>query len=297
MKIIFVLLFCIISVVNAELSYVENTRNGIENFLHGTSNGIDKFISQEDYKVEQKTLTSGDLSFETINEQKKPSVNQINFKVRILLPRSRKSYKLTLDNYVRKGSMDEKSKSDDYTLGLAKGKKRIGIKFRGIEPDLFVSYQLNKTINLVDDWKFYIENKTTYFVDYDFENIFIIDFNKKIDEKRRLSFRNHYRFQEHGDDLHEVVHSLNLESHINNRSDIHYSLSSYSTKNDYKKYEVDYYYSGAKYKNFYHKNWAYYQVDLGLMYRDENSFDPTARFMFRVGVLFGNSKKVFKKIE
>ncbi|MBT7116819.1 MAG: hypothetical protein HN901_00485, partial [Campylobacteraceae bacterium] len=74
-----------------------------------------------------------------------------------------------------------------------------------------------------------------------------------------------------------------------------YTISSYATKDDIinQDLEVDYYYTGGSLKEYFYKNWAYYNIDAGLIFRDENSFEAKGRLLFRIGALFGNAKPKF----
>ncbi|MEA3497560.1 MAG: hypothetical protein U9R16_00740, partial [Campylobacterota bacterium] len=178
-------------------------------------------------------------------------------------------------------------------LGLTKGKSRVGVKFRGISPDLFISYKLFDDYPLKYQFNFHIENKIMYFVDYKLDNTLQMNFSKMVNDSMRFSFNNSYRFQEEFNDRHKVIHSLNLLNNLDYKSYINYSLSSYSTNDNTKSFGVDYYYAGTSYKNFYYKNWAYYKIDTGLTFRKDNNFDAKARAMIKLGILFGKSKSKF----
>ncbi len=292
-RIYFIFVVCICTILSAETDYVNDTHKVVDNFIYDTSDYLDKFASGEDYIVEDNSLVSGELSYLNILEKSTPSTTDLNLKIRLLFPRFRKNYDLILENYRKSDSIDDTKQENRYLLGLAKGKARIGIKFRGLKPDLFVSYKLSYKQSFTNNWKFYMGNKAFYFTDYKFDNIFVIEMIKLIDNMTQFVFKNQYRFQEEYDDKHEVIHSFSLSTYLNNKSTLNYILSSYGTKDNTKAYGVDYFYTGVSYKEFYHKNWAYYQVDTGVTFRDENDFNARARIMIKLGVLFGNSKKLF----
>ena len=122
-----------------------------------------------------------------------------------------------------------------------------------------------------------------------------LNISKQLDEYTKISFDNSYRFQEVYDDRHEVVHSLNLYYQLDEKQIVDATVSSYSTKDNIENLdlEVDYYYTGVSYKNYFYQNWTYFQIDTGMIFRDENNFNGKARVLFRIGALFGNAKPKF----
>ena len=272
-------------------SYISNTHNTTETFLYDVSDYLDTRFSGQDYDIDKKSLTKAEISYESVFEKDKSSYSNGNVRIRLLFPRFRKKYKVTFENYVKSKSIDDTQSSKSYLLGISHNKARLGLKFRGINPDPFISYNIEKQLNLYKNWDFYIGNKAIYFADYKFDNIFSINLEKKIDDSTRFAFKNSYRFQEEYNDKYELVHSLNLYKDLGDKQKLNYTISSYATKDNIKKeLEVDYYYTGVSYRKFYYKNWAYYQVDTGLTFRDENHFDARGRMMIKLGIVFGNAK-------
>jgi hypothetical protein len=266
-----------------------------EEFIYSTSDFLDRSFSAENYEVEQKDLTRAEVYYESVYEDGQETLTTKDIKIRLLFPRLRDKYKVTFENYNTSSSIDDRSSSDDYLLGVANGKRRIGIKFRGIEPDLFVSYVLSSDYIYDNDYNINIGNRAVYFADFGFDNTMNLNISKQLDSSTVLSFDNSYRFQELYDNRHEVVNSLNIYHQLTKKERLNATLSSYATKDDIinQDLEVDYYYAGLSYKNFFYKNRGYFQIDGGAIARDENGFDPKARVLFRIGALFGNSKPKF----
>jgi len=293
----FIVLFLFVNIVNAK--YIEEIMDGTygatEVFIDDTSNYLDKSFSREDYAVSEGSLNKGDIFYESVYEKGQDNINNSNIKIRLLFPRFRDKYKISLENYTKSKSIDDRKTSDDYLLGIADGKKRIGLKFRGIKPDLFVSYKIGKTFDINNDYSLFMENNAIYFADFGFDNTMQFNIKKELSSDTKISFDNSYRFTKLNDNKHEVVNSINIYNQLNSRELLSGSISSYATKDDIvnQSLEVDYYYSGISYKNHFYKNWGYFQVDTGLTFRDENDFEPRGRILFRIGALFGNAKPTF----
>ncbi|MEA3497991.1 MAG: hypothetical protein U9R16_02915, partial [Campylobacterota bacterium] len=181
-KFYFILLFCLSSMLNANSDYIDKTHEIVENYLYTTSDYLDKAISREDYKVKNKTLLSGELSYASVVEKSTPSYNNLKLRIRLLFPRLRDNYKLTLENYNENNSIDNVNQHNRYLLGLTKGKSRVGVKFRGISPDLFISYKLFDDYPLKYQFNFHIENKIMYFVDYKLDNTLQMNFSKMVND-------------------------------------------------------------------------------------------------------------------
>ncbi|MBT6107514.1 MAG: hypothetical protein HOH31_02860 [Campylobacteraceae bacterium] len=274
---------------------LDDTYDTTETFIYSTADYLDTSFSGEDYDIESQDLTKADISYESIFEKGQDSIQNSNIKIRLLFPRFRKQYKITFENYNKSKSIDETNENDSYLLGIGKDKARVGLKFRGINPDPFISYNLEYKTYLANNLDFHIGNRAMYFADYKFDNTFSINFKKQINDHLIVSFNNSYRFQEEYNNKYELVNTINLSQDLGQKRSLNYTISSYATKDDIinQDLEVDYYYAGGFYKEYFYKNWAYYNIDAGLIFRDENSFEAKGRLLFRIGALFGNAKPKF----
>ncbi len=281
----------LINIANAN-DYLDKSYEYTETFIYDTSNDLDTSFSGEDYNIDNRNLAKADIYYESVDEKGQAIINNSNIKIRLLFPRFRDKYRVSLENYNKNNSIDDRDNSESFLFGLTHNKARIGVKFRGIEIDPFVSYNLKTTQYFENELELYLGNRAIYFSDFGFDNTVSVNFSKDISENSKISFDNSYRFQEEYDNKYELLHSVNLYVQLNSRKSLHYTVSSYATKDDIinKNLEVDYYYAGATYKNYFYKNWGYYEFGAGLTFRDENNFDAKGRALFRIGALFGNAK-------
>ncbi len=284
------------NILNAN-EYLDGSYTTVETFVYDTSDYLDTSFSGEDYDIENKDLIKGDIFYESIHEKSQDNINNSNLKLRLLFPRFRDKYKVTLENYNRSNSIDDTKESEDFLFGLTHNKARVGVKFRGLKMDPFVSYNLDTTQYLENESELYFGNRAIYFSDFGLDNTISANISKELNENMKISFDNSYRFQEEFNNRYELVHSLSLYNKFNSRKSLHYSITLYSTKDDIinPKLELDYCYSGVSYRNHFYKDWGYFQVDTGLTFRDENDFEPRGRVLFRIGALFGNAKPKFNK--
>ena len=298
------LIFFILFNIKAYAYHYDYTHTKIEKFLYSSTDTLDRFLSGKNYFVPNNTLVSGELSYVYVNEQSTNPSNNLDFKVRLRFPRVEKNvksvfenYRIEFETYKENNTLDkEKSKKNGYMLGIIRDKAKLGIQFRGLNSDLFASYKLYNNKKLNNNWSSYIENKIGYFVREGFINTFQIILDRKIYENINFSFNNSYQYKAKNNNEKSISNSLNFSYNSDYKSTYTYILSSNFQRDDTKPFTVDYY-TGVAYRKFYYKNLNYYQVDTGLTFREENSFDAKARVMITFGVLFGKSKKVFKKAQ
>jgi hypothetical protein len=288
--------FLLITILYIKADHMDSLYASTEYLFYDASNYLDKNISSQTYKVDNKHLVKADISYNSIFEESQPSIQKRNIKIKFLFPRLRKKYKIIFENYNQNKAINEIETTTNYNmLAVSKDTMKIGVKFRPIKPDLFILYKYKWEYNLIKKIKLIIKNNAIYFAKFKFNNLFSINIEKYLYKDIKLSFNNSYRFQEKYD-KYELTNAINIYYKVSTNQRLNYTILSYSIKDNStnRSLEVDYYYIGVAYRNYFFKNRTYFQIDTGLTFRDENNFDKKGRIMFKLGVLFGGIKKSIK---
>ncbi len=283
---------------------IDSVHERLSEWIYETSNRIDIFFSGNSEEVSGYKGTYLDTSFDTYAETYRSPRYRFNVSLRLYLPRTQKRLNLLLEDFKKTSSVDlpesdaltDTIRSNDYLLGVQYRQQeskytRIGygggVRFRSMTPDPYLSGYMSRSFYFFDRWELLLRNNMRYFADYRLDNTFEAAFIKIIDESLRFSFQNAYRFLEYEHYTNEVVNSLVLEHFANQKIGLRYSLSIYNSGDNLSVFKLRYYYAGISLRHYFHRNWAYYQADTGVMFRETNSFRPSLRLMLKIGFIFG----------
>ena len=292
--------------------YIDKTHKLLSGWVYDTSNSLDLLFSREDVSSVGSNNSYLDLSFDSFFEENRATKYRLNAKLRLKLPRTQKRWDLIFEDYKDTLSIDTQNssnaqdaiKNNSYILGvqssflkssLADFKVGTGIHFSGILPDFYLSLYLNRQF-LRNGYLFDVENQLRYFVRKRFDDICSATLSKALSENFRIMLYNGYHYSEDKNNLNEVTNSLILQQYIGRKSALEYHLSMYSLSDRDREFKSDYYLIGATYKRYFYKNFAYYKIDPGIIFRRENNFNSSLRFVLQVGLFFGKtSPKSYKK--
>ncbi len=286
----------------------------ISEWIYETSNRIDIFFSGNDKEIVTKKASYLDTSFDTYAETYRPAQYRFNISLRLRLPRTQKRLNLVLEDFKNTSSADlqrsataaDTIQNNEYLLGVQYRQQeskytRIryggGVRFRSYTPDPYILIYLGRSIYFPKNWELLLGNKLRYFADYRLDNTAEATLIRILNEELRFSFRNIYRFLENDNYKNELINALVLEQFISAKMGTSYSLSIYSSNDSRSVFRLDYYYAGATFRHYYYRDWAYYQIDGGIMLRESNNFSPSARVMFKIGLIFGREDTSHKKFE
>ncbi|GEM_PF-699155 len=286
----------------------------ISEWIYETSNRIDIFFSGNSDEVSVKKGTYLDTSFDTYAETYRSPQYRFNISLRLHLPRTERKLNLILEDFKNTSSTDlprsatvsDTVGNNDYLLGLHYRQQETkftrigyggGVRFRRAVPDPYISAYLSRSFYFSKNWELLLRDKVRYFADYRLDNSAEITLIKVIDENLRFSFQNIYRFLEQANFRNETVNSLSLEQFLSHKMGVNYTLSAYSSGDTLGVFKLRYYYGGLSFRHYYYRNWAYYQTEGGVMLRESNNFSPSARVIFKFGILFGKSKTSIRKFK
>jgi len=199
----------------------------------------------------------------------------------------------------------DSANNNDYILGLQfqnlttkyiSMSYGVGIKFGSVSPDPYLTLNLNKKIYFPANWEWIFYDKIRSYLDAGVDNTVSINPIKVINPYLKLSFPNIYRYIEDLNNRNEVVNSMVLNQYIGNNSGLSYILSVYSSGDSNSRFKLQYYYAGLSFLHYFNKNWIFYRVEPGMIFRESSNFSIHGRIMFQIGLKFGRFD-IFKQLK
>ncbi len=309
MKKILVLLSLLSSVsfaTKSDIYYFDKAHEVLSDWIYNTSNSLDLFFAKKDIDSLHSTGSYLDLSFNSYAEERRELRYRLNVKFRLRLPRTQKRWNLIFEDYKKTLSTDKQNsdtigdslENNSYILGIQMEKIKSkfievnfggGVHFSGISPDVYTSLYLNKDFYNSLSWQFEISNRIRYFIRKKLDNTFSVSLSKILSEKTKFSFQNSYRFIEDQNYLNETENSFLIEQYLGKKEGLYYALSAYSFGDRDRDFKLNYYLAQVSYKRYFYHNYAYYELSPGIIFRRENSFRPSAKIVFKIGIYFGKT--------
>ncbi len=287
-----------------DLSYIDKAHQSLSEWIYNTSNKIDLFFLRYKQSDIKSTDSYIDTSFDTYYEEYQKTLYRYNIKVRLRLPRTGKRLHLVFKDYKNSISSDRQNSSNisdsvgnnSYLLGVAldKFKSRYlhlragsGVRFHGISPDAYISLQVSKRFFTGSKWQFELSSTARYFAKRKNEDTISFISSKVLDSYLKFTILNNYHYQQKTSDKQEVVNALILDQYLNSKKGVSYSASIYSSGDSKEAFKLHYYLLQLLYKRYFYKNYAYYEITPGIIFRDSRAFKPDFKVMFKVGLFFG----------
>ena len=263
-------------------------------FLSTSLNRLDMFLSDSNTTVEPKYFvrTGLDAAF----ENGESPLYRFNIKAKITLPRTMKKFKLFLEDFRQKTSVDavnartpeESINNNAYLLGLQyKTPKalrfKVGMKFNGFDPFAGAEYQKASTLWGVSvgygaDFRYYARRH---------EDLSLFcNFSYPLASSWRLAFENSYRYQRKSDYNHQAVDGLRLYHNIDANTQGTWRFDTYLTSNVRDNFHLDYYYLGYDFFKTFVKKRYFMQLSPAILWRNARGFHRSFRFMVSVGINF-----------
>ncbi|MRJ02070.1 MAG: hypothetical protein GXO19_04290 [Epsilonproteobacteria bacterium] len=263
-------------------------------FVSDTLRSIDMMLSDSNESLKQKFSIRS--SVDTIMESREAVRFKFNIRAHISLPRTQKRLNLFFQEYRRSENIDDETQRDldksvkdrSFLVGIQyltfkHLSYRAGVRFHGISPDPFVSAAWENTFYLTDNSWIYYGDKIFYYLDRHLDNKLFASYQQRVDEQTVFSFDNVYRYQEYLKE-HQYTHRLTWYRSMGRYEFISPKAMIYSTQNEDHGYRLNYYYVGIAYHDRIFRDWLFYEIEPGLIWRDEYDFKPGFRWLFRFGI-------------
>jgi hypothetical protein len=271
--------------------------NNLCQILIDSSNSVDDyFIKDNSHK---RSNTEADLKTSFAIEKGKKSEYSMRLKVRLNLPKIQERLRLifededsdnifydstTLDNqykvedknyFLRLDFFNEVIRKIDLTTG-------IGVKFREFHLypylNFKVKYILNNRKNTV------INNRFRIYSDGRYEDIINLNKMEYYSDSVYIFYRNFFRYRD-WTETNSIINSLSVTKILTDKKKLTLGIalkSEFTPLKSYIKHRQLY----MAYREKFYKNWLYYELSPSIIWREENDFEPSYRFMLNIGISF-----------
>ena len=309
---VFVLLLCLSNLwPNDSNDTVDIMHEKVSTLIYETSKSIDSFFGNDYNDIKIKNRSYLQTSLDSYIESGKSFQYRFNIKYRIHLPKTQKRLNLVLEDFKDTISKDQSNSekildsanNNNYILGLQFQQLNTkytsinygaGVKFGSLSPDPYLTLKLKKDFYFPSKWEWILYEKIRLYMDAGVDNTAGITPIRVINPYLKLSFPNIYRYIEDLNNRNEIVNSIILDQHINNNNGLSYILSLYSSGDSNSPFKLHYYYAGLSFIHYFYKNWIFYRIEPGAIFRETNDFSAHGRVMFQLGLKFGKFD-IFKR--
>jgi hypothetical protein len=275
---------------------VDKYYNNLCQILIDSSNSVDDYFI--DGNGSKSSKTEAELKTSFAMESGKRSEYAMRLRVRLNLPKIQKKLHLifededsddifydgtTLDNqykvedkkyFLRLDFFNEVVKKIDLTTG-------IGVKFRGF--NLYPYFNL-KTKYILDNKNAVANNRFRIYSNGDYEDTINLNKLSYFSGTVYLFYRNFFRYRSWIDRT-SIVNSISTTKILTDKKKLTIGVSLASELNIFKIY-IKYRQLYLAYRELFYKHWLYYEFSPSILWREENNYDRSYRFMFNIGINF-----------
>jgi hypothetical protein len=287
--------------LNAEFnaSVLDKYREDLTQILIDTTNSIDDYFI--DTNISKKNKTEAEIKTSFAMETGQKSEYAMRVKLKISLPKIQNRLRLIFededsDDLLYDGTkLDNQYKVDgkNYFLRLdyfTYVKKRfkltsgVGVKFR----KFILHPYLNLKGRYLFDNNIIASNRFRIYTDTEYEDTFSL--NKIIYHNNSIYtiFRNSFKYKSKTGNT-DISNGVSATKVFNKMENMGVGLSFASRLKRLKSYFI-YPQLYLSYRGKLYKNWIYYELNPSILWREENGYDSSYRFMFNIGMKFKKSK-------
>ncbi len=265
-------------------------------FLTDTIRSIDVLLSDNNVSLKQKFSIR--TSVDTIMESREPIRFRFNFRANLSLPRTQKRLNLFLQEFRKSDNIEDETQNSinrsiqdrSFLIGLQYLTRhnltyRLGVRFRGISPDPFIMAGWENTTYFNNNLWIYYGDRAYYYIDRHLDNRLFASLQSRLDNRSLFTLNNSYRYQEYIKE-HQFTHALTWFRSIDRYKFFSPTIMLYATQSPDHGYRISNYYIGITYHDRFYRDWLFYEIEPGLIWRDEYNFKLGFRCLLRVGVTF-----------
>jgi len=278
-------------------SIIDKYYDSLCQILVDSSNSIDDYFI--DSNTTQTNKTEAELKTYFAVENGRKSEYAMRLRLHIDLPKIRHKLRLVFededsDNVFADGTqLDNQYKIDkkhyflrlDYftyirkKLNLTSG---VGVKFKGLSLKPYINLKARYKI---EDYKIVLGNRFRfYFDDKSYEDTFTANRLRYLNESSYLLFSNYFGYRSDSS-YSKLVNRVSVTKILSYRREesAGFLLQSHFIN---LKYYFNYPQVYMAYRDLLYKNWLYYELTPSVLWREENNYSPSYRFMISIGAKF-----------
>jgi len=272
----------------------------ISKILIETSESVDDFFVDES-NISTKNRTEAEIKTSFAIENGREPEYSLHLRLRLHLPKLQDRFRLvfededsdnifydgsTLDNqyklenkgyFLRLDYFNYVIKKIDFTAG-------VGLKFK----DFNIYPYLNlKTKYLFEDSNILLKNRFRFYSDGEYRDTITLSRVKNIADHTYILFRNFFRYRSDSV-VRNMVNSISITKNLSKGRE---ATAGFLLKEHFiiYKYYFDYPQLFFGYRGLLYKNWLYYELTPSILWREENDYKRSFRFMFNIGMKFKKS--------
>jgi hypothetical protein len=264
-----------------------------------TSNSIDNYFIEENGTVVSKTYAELKTSFAL--ESGRSSEYTIRLRLRLNLPKIQKKLRVVFEDSDSDDSFYDSTKLDndrhldekeyylrfeyfDYIINKLNFSMSGGVKLNQLDIYPYANLKVKYNVDNSDDNKRVVSNRFRYYINDDIENVISYNILYPIEEALDCSVRNRFRYR-NWQDYQDIVNSVSCIKTI--RDDRYLSVGA-SLVSELEDSDITLQYPKIywTYRGKLYKQWIYYELTPSFLWRVENDYDESYRFMVNIGMIF-----------
>ena len=268
----------------------------LSNILVDSSNSVDDYFI--DTNSTKKSKTQAELKTSFAVESNRKSEYALRLRLRVNLPKIQKKFRLLfededsdnifydgtkLDNryrvnnksyFLRLDFFDYIFKKIDFTSG-------VGVKFRKFHLYPYINIKVKY---LFENRDFIANSRFRLYSDGKFENAVTLSKIEHLKKNIYILYRNFFKYKDRTNST-TIINSISVNKIISTKKELTAGVA-FTSRLDALKAYLSYQQLYFAYRDIFYKDWLYYEVTPSILWREENNFDSSYRFMFNLGIKF-----------
>jgi hypothetical protein len=268
-------------------------------WLVDTSNDIDSYFVESNESV--SSTTYAELKFSSAIETYRASEHEMRLRLRLNLPKLQKKLRLIIEDEDSDDlSYDGTSLNDNYSIENRNYFLRIeylkyvrkkfhltagpGVRFRKSSLHPYLNFKSKYYLEEQDRYQSLIFDRLRFYINGDTENTVGFDRLHHYTKKLYTLFHNSLTYKSWEENK-KIVNGFSFIDHLDQDRKFVTGLS-VITQWDDSSVDLDYVQLYSLYRDQLYKDWIYYELNPSLLWREENGYDMSARFMITIGMRF-----------
>jgi hypothetical protein len=288
-----------ISYAEINTTTIDKYHSDLSHWLVETSDSIDGYFIEGNTTQQSKTYAELKTSFAVENQHS--SEYAIRLRLRLNLPRIQKKLRVVFEDADSDDELYDGTKLDndshlekkDYSLRLEyfnyiknKLNLTIGAGIRIKQLHLRPYFDLKGRYSLHEDSKekIMINNRFRYYTNGDIENKISLNTLYYFDESFFFNTNNYIQYK-NSKKSQTIVNNYSYIKILDNKRQARAGVSFVSNLDDMELF-LDHIQLYGIYRYVFYKNWLYYEISPSILFRKENNYNTSYRFMVNFGAIF-----------
>ncbi len=250
---------------------------------------------------EERSQTKAELKTSFALETKQSSEYAMRLRLRLNLPKIQKKLRIIFedeesDDLVNDGTSlnsNHKVKNENYFLRLEYFDYMVrnhnlsggaGVRVRKSNLHPYFNIKARYVIEESEDRSSLVTNRFRVYIDGDIEDIISFNMLRHFDDTIYVLFRNNFAYRSWESEK-VIINGLSATKVLGEKREVTLGVMLRSELHHYSLH-ISYPQLYGVYRDQLYKHWLYYELNPSLLWRDENSYDISARFMVNIGAIF-----------